>query len=261
MQDQDRDSAAPARPEVRSRRVTVGRTRLHYRVAGEGPPLVLVHGFSASSSWWRRNITHLARRHRVYALDVVGFGRSWPKRSFSLERAAENVVAWMEAVELPGADLCGHSMGGHLCIRLAATHPERVRKLVLVGATGLPLRTRLPLLAWRSVRTSGHTRFQLAPTAMTSALQAGPLILVSALRDLLSDDVKESLARITAPTLLIWGERDLVVPLEFGQALHLGIAGSRLAVVPGAGHQLMFECAEQFNRLVLDFLDTPSASD
>jgi pimeloyl-ACP methyl ester carboxylesterase len=79
-------------------------------------------------------------------------------------------------------------------------------------------------------------------------------VLWSALRDLLADDVQTVLAGIATPTLLVWGERDVLVPLELGRMLHQAIAGSRLVVVPGAGHNVMYECPEQFNRLVLDFL-------
>ena len=244
----------PGAVRVRSSCAYVGHTRLHYRVAGDGPPLVLVHGYGAASSWWRHNMGPLAEQRRVYAPDLGGFGRSWPKHQFSLERTVECLDAWMQELDLPCADLCGHSMGGHVCLRLAAAHPERVRKLVLVDASGLPLHTRLLPLAWRSLRSQGHTHFRFAPIAMATALQAGPLVLWSALHALLADDVHSVLSGIAAPTLLVWGERDLLVPLELGQALHQAIQGSRLVVVPDAGHNVMFERPEQFNRLVLDFL-------
>jgi pimeloyl-ACP methyl ester carboxylesterase len=245
-----------ARPtSVRSGHVQVGRSRLHYRVAGEGPPLVLVHGYSGSSSWWRNNIRALATRRRVYALDLVGFGRSWPKHYFSLERGIAHIVSWMDQMGIEQTDFCGHSMGGHICMRLAAAHPRRVRKLVLANASGLPLNARLLPLAWRGVRSSGHTRFRFAPTVVNTALQAGPLVLWSALRDLLADDVQEELAHVTAPTLIIWGEADVLVPVEIGQALHLAIGNSRLIRVPGAGHNVMYERPIQFNRAVLTFLD------
>jgi pimeloyl-ACP methyl ester carboxylesterase len=239
---------------VRSSHACVGHTRLHYRVAGDGPPLVLVHGYGAASSWWRHNMGPLAAQRRVYAPDLGGFGRSWPKHRFSLERTVACLESWMQELGLPCADLCGHSMGGHVCLRLAAAHPERVRKLVLVDASGLPLHTRLLPLAWRSLRSHGHMRFRFAPIALATALQAGPLVLWSALHDLLADDVQTVLSGIAAPTLLVWGERDLLVPLELGRALHQAIQGSRLVVVPDAGHNVMFERPEQFNRLVLDFL-------
>ena len=239
---------------VRSSHACIGQMRLHYRVAGDGPPLVLVHGYGAASSWWRHNMGPLAEQRRVYALDLGGFGRSWPKHHFSLERTVECLVSWMQELGLPCVDLCGHSMGGQVCLRLAAAYPEHVRKLVLVDASGLPLHTRLLPLAWRSLRSHGHTHFRFAPIAMATALQAGPLVLWSALHDLLADDVQTVLSGIAAPTLLVWGERDLLVPLELGRALHGAIQGSRLVVVPDAGHNVMFERPEQFNRLVLDFL-------
>jgi len=244
----------PGAVRVRSSWACVGHTRLHYRVAGDGPPLVLVHGYGAASSWWRHNMGPLADQRRVYAPDLGGFGRSWPKHRFSLERTVECLDSWMQALGLPCADLCGHSLGGHVCLRLAAAHPERVRKLVLADASGLPLQTSLLPLAWRSLRSQGHTRFRFAPIALATALQAGPLVLWSALHALLADDVQSVLSGIAAPTLLVWGERDLLVPLELGQALHQAIQGSRLVVVPDAGHNVMFERPEQFNRLVLDFL-------
>ena len=246
--------APPGAVVVRSYRVRIGPTRLHYRVAGDGPPLVLIHGYSASSSWWRKNIAALAARHRVYALDLAGFGRSWPKRSFTLDRGAEDILAWMQALGLERADFCGHSMGGQLCMRLAATQPQRVRRLVLANASGLPLNARLLPLAWRGLRSGGHMRFRFAPTVVQTALQAGPLVLWSALRDLLADDVRAVLERIEAPTLIVWGDADVVVPLELGQALHLAIPQSRLVVLPGAGHNVIYERADEFNRLVLDFL-------
>ncbi len=249
-------SPRPITPHVASRRVQVGRTRIHYRVAGrpDAPPLVLVHGYSASSSWWRRNIAGLAAGHRVYALDLAGFGRSWPKRRFSLSEAAHDIRAWMREMGLERADFCGHSMGGHICINLAAAYPEQVGRLVLVDASGLPLGGDLRHLAWRSVRASAHTRFSFAPILVGTSLQAGPLVLLTALHGLLDDDVQRVLGRIAAPTLVVWGERDVLVPLALGRALHAAIDDARLAIVSGAGHNVMYECPTEFNRLVLDFL-------
>lgn len=255
-----RRSVRPLPPRVASRRVRVGRARIHYRVAGDpaGPPLVLVHGYSASSAWWRRNIAGLAARHRVYALDLAGFGRSWPKRHFSVREAAHDIRAWMDEVGLEQADFCGHSMGGHICIHMAATYPRRVRRLVLVDASGLPLGARLPGLAWRGFRSSGHTHFRFAPTVVGTSIQAGPLILWSALRDLLADDVQGVLSRIAAPTLIVWGECDVLVPLALGRAIHAAIPNARITVVPGAGHNVMFECPAEFNHMVMDFLASPA---
>ncbi len=246
---------------VTAHSVRAGRARVHYLTAGEGPPLVLIHGLSASSRWWSRNINALAAGRRVYALDMVGFGRSWPKHRFSLDRATEAVLAWMDAIGLKQADFCGHSMGGQLCIRLAAAHPARVDRLVLVNASGLPLGAPALRLAWRCVRSSGHTRFTFAPIVLRTTLQAGPFVLLGATRSLLRDDVGAMLAHgIAAPTLVVCAERDVLIPPAVGRALHAAIPGSRLVVIPGAGHNVMYELAPRFNGLVLDFLArTPTA--
>jgi len=241
--------------DIGSYRVRVGGSYMYYRVAGAGPPLVLIHGFSASSVWWRRNMKGLATRHRVYALDLVGFGRSWPKHHFSLDYAVDAIVAWMRAVDLERADVCGHSMGGHLAIHLTTLYPELVRCLVLADASGLPLGDGLFPLAVRGLRSNAAYGFGLAPTVVGTALQAGPLVLWGALRGLLADDVNGVLARIAAPTLVIWGEIDVLVPLASGRMLQEAIPGARLAVIPQAGHNAMYERPEIFNRLVLEFLD------
>ncbi len=248
-------SRPPAEVPIIARTLRVGGSRLHYLSAGEaGPPLVLVHGFSSSSRWWRHNIGPLARQHRVYALDLVGFGRSWPKHRFTLDRAMEAVLLWMDAVGLERADLCGHSMGGFLCMRLAAAYPELVRRLVLVDAAGLPFDAPLATLMRRAYRSSRHTGLRFVPTSVTTTLQAGPLVLLQAARDLLGRDARDLLSQIRTPTLVIWGEEDALIPLSLGLSLHMGIAHSRLAVIPGAGHNVMYEQPEAFNLLVLDFL-------
>jgi len=236
--------------------VRAGGARLHYLVSGTGPPLVLVHGLSGSSRWWIRNIEALAAGRRVYALDLVGFGRSWPKHHFSLDWAMDSLLAWMDALGLPQADFCGHSMGGQLCMRLAATHPARVGRLVLVNASGLPLNASPLRLAWRCVRSSGQSRFRFAPTVVRTSLQAGPLVLWGASRSILGDNIVTTAAHIRAPTFIICGGCDVLVPLTLGHTLREVIPGSRLTVIADAGHNVMYDCASSFNQLVLEFLRT-----
>src|SRR4051812_23367957 len=102
-------------------------------MVGEGEPVVLVHGLSGSTRWWTRNIGALARGYRVYLVDLPGFGAMHRlRRHFVLAEAASWLVAWMEAVGLENAHLVGHSMGGYVCLQLAAQRPEVVCRLVLV---------------------------------------------------------------------------------------------------------------------------------
>lgn len=229
---------------------------MHYRVSGEGPPMVLVHGLSGSSRWWRRNLKALARRHRVYSLDLSGYGAARRQRALSVRDSAALIGDWLEAEQLSEVTLVGHSMGGHICIRVAAGHPGRVENLVLVCASGL-----LKASAYRTALNlpraliTGRKRF--VPRILTDALLAGPLNLWRNASDLLKDSVQDCLPLISSRTLVVWGERDALVPLPLGVLLAESIQGARLEVIPGAGHVVMVDAPEQFNAAVLNFVDGP----
>src|SRR5947209_12175573 len=105
--------------------VQVGQITVYYQMVGEGEPLVLVHGLSGSLRWWRRNVPVLAEHYRVYLIDLPGFGmmRHFPRR-MTLDEVADGLVAWIKAVGLQKVSLIAHSMGGYICMRVAATRPE-----------------------------------------------------------------------------------------------------------------------------------------
>lgn len=229
---------------------------VRYEVAGSGDPVVLVHGLSGSTRWWARNVPDLARRYRVYLVNLPGFGAPHrPGPRFVLSEATSWLLAWMEAVGLEGAHLVGHSMGGYLCLKVAAHRPDVVRKLVLVDPAGMPPhRTMLghvgPLL--HAVR---YARPAFLPVLVRDALYAGPLTLLKTTRDLLAEDVREDLRQVEAPTLLVWGDRDPLIPPSIGDVMRAEIPDSRLLVIEETGHNPMFDKPETFNAALLAFLD------
>lgn len=250
-----RDGWGETRIELSRREVRVGGYPAHYEVAGEGEPVVLVHGLSGSTRWWSRNVGALSEHYRVHLLNLPGFGavrRARPR--FVLAEAPSWLLAWMEAVGLERAHLVGHSMGGYLCLRLAASRPELVRKLVLVDPAGVPpgramLGHLAPLLL-----AARHGAPSFLPVLVRDALHAGPFTLLRAARDLLAEDVREDLRRVQAPTLLVWGEKDVLIPPSVGDLMRAEIPGSRLLVIEGAGHNPMFDRPAEFDAALLAFL-------
>lgn len=242
--------------ETSEREVRVEGYPVRYRVAGEGDPLVLVHGLSGSTRWWSRNVPALAERYRVHLVNLPGFGTIRPfRRRFVLAEAASWLLAWIEAVGLEsGVHLVGHSMGGYLSLRLAARRPEVVRKLVLVDPAGVPsgrgmLGHFVPLLL--AARYATPT---FLPVLARDAFYAGPVTLLRASRDLLAEDVRGDLRRVEAPALLIWGKNDTLIPPSAGELMRAGIPDSRLLVIEGAGHNPMFDRPREFDRALLAFL-------
>lgn len=225
-----------------------------YGLAGVGPPLVLVHGLAGSSRWWRHNVPALARQFRVYTIDLVGFGGSRGGPPFALNEAPAILGAWLRQLDLAPCALVGHSMGGLVAADLAAAAPELVSRLVLVDAAALPIGRRYVRHLWGLAGIARYARLSLLPVLLADSLRAGPRTLLGAIWQLLAADISPRLGAIRAPTLVIWGEHDKLLPLELGRRLQASIPGAELAVIAGAGHNPMWERPPAFNQALLAFL-------
>lgn len=221
-----------------------------------GEPLILVHGLSASALWWRRNIAALARQYRVYLLDLPGFGsmhRLYYR--FALDDMADWLLAWMGVMDIAQANLIGHSMGGYICLHVAAHQPEKVRRLVLVAPAGLPYKKSMFGYVFPLTLAVHYAAPTFLPILFYDALRVGPVTFFSATGDLLRKDLRHILKSITVPTLLVWGTNDTLVPATFASVFRQEIPGSRLLLLNKAGHVAMYDAAREFNNAVLAFLN------
>ena len=241
------------------RHIATGAARWVYLQEGNGPPLILVHGLSGSTRWWDRNVGALAERFTVYAVELQGFASN-RGRVMEPRASAAALAGFMDLVAIPRAHIVGHSMGGHISLHLAATYPEKVDRLVLAAPSGLIRRGLLSMFP-RLALSSLYGALDFAPTIALDALRAGPLNLFLAARGLLKDNVEASLASIRAPTLVVAAERDALVPPELCATVAAGIKGAELVELRGAGHNLMWDRADDFNTTVLEFLLRSDAAD
>lgn len=243
-------------------------------------PLLLIHGFGASMFSFRHQIDEMAQSRRVTAIDLPGFGYSDRPLDADLSHSAHvtRLISLMDRLGIERAVIVGHSMGGAIALRLAAEHPGRVAGLVLAGAAHpnqrppSPLvrlmRPLLPLVLATFVGT-GRLRAQLRrmvydPAFITDEVAAGyiePLRLRGTAATLInqissvSRDQPVAVQTITAPTLLLWGESDRVVPPPTGARLLADLPASRIEMISRAGHFLLEEQPQACNRAINAFLE------
>lgn len=264
--------------------------RAVYRVAGEGPAVVLIHGMLNSSSHWHEVASVLAERHTVVAPDLIGHGDSAaPRGDYSLGAHAASIRDVMAAIGIERATLVGHSLGGGVAMQFFYQFPQRVERLALVSSGGLGrevsplLRTAaLPgvsalLSATINPRLLGAIR-ETGSAMRRRGMQKGAYLqaLARALRPLQSPGAREAFLqtlravidvrgqRVSAtdrlyllesmPTLIVWGERDHTIPIEHGRSAHRAIPGSAFRTLPGVAHFPNLEDPEGLSRALLEFI-------
>ncbi len=235
----------------------IGGACVRWVQAGTGPPLLLLHGYAGSAHWWVRNIAALARTHTVFALDLPGFGASRMPGRYTFARTVELLAAWMEANSIGCADVVGHSMGGQIAMLLAAAHTGRVRRLVLIAPAGIPFTTDLLRTAGRAFGSRMASDPRFTPIVMGGAISTSPRILWQAVRQIRDIDVRSLVRSLTVPTLILWGTRDRLLPVENAATLSAAIARAQVTIVPDASHILFFEQAGRVNEAILSFLAQP----
>lgn len=226
--------------------------RLHAVHEGDGEPVVLLHGLSGSCRWWRHTIPGLRDGYRVHVPEMIGFGESrGAVRHPTLPEMAGLLVRWLDTLGADRTHFVGHSMGAQVAVHLAGRWPDRIDRLVLTDAAGIPhplTPDHLLSVAGELLRPRAWGRLDFLPTIVADALRTGPRTLARALRSIVADDLRPLLPRITAPTLLLWGEHDPFTPVHDGEAIAELIPDARLVVIEGASHNPMADRPATFNR-------------
>ncbi|HSP33447.1 MAG TPA: alpha/beta fold hydrolase [Thermoanaerobaculia bacterium] len=263
-------SVAVVRAAGMSRRsVRIDGHRIEYLTGGSGPPLVMIHGIGGKAEDYALLFRHFTRRHRVYALDLLGSGGSdTPDVDYSIAMHAGVLRGFLDAMDLRTTDVMAVSMGGWIALKFAAEHPERVRRLALVSTGGFAFETealtestfsprdiaalrrslylqsdraaRLPKFVLRDLLRRARERRWINERAMRSMLTG---------RDL----VERKLGALRMPVLLVWGTRDRLIPFSVAHRIRDEVPHAELFAIEGGSHLAVIERRREAVPAILDF--------
>jgi pimeloyl-ACP methyl ester carboxylesterase len=272
-------------------RLSIHGNQVAYRRAGKGPVLVLLHGIAGSSETWLPVMRLLQRDYTVLAPDFLGHGSSAkPPGDYSLGNHAAGLRDFLDLLEVQSATVVGQSYGGGVAMQFAYQFPERCERLVLVDAGGLgrevswmlrlvtlpgaeyllpvlfsaPVRdcgdSIIRFLQDRGIRYARATEVWRSFASLTDASNRGAFVRTMRAVVEPGGQAVSAMDRLYLaagmPTLIVWGDKDKIIPLSHGQQAHEAIPNSRLEVMKGVGHFPHVEEPFRFVELLLDFLQT-----
>jgi len=257
---------------LRSQTATVSGREVRYFVGGKGQPLIVVHGGAGGAIAWTRTAAELCRQFRVYVPDMPGFGLSQPAADgFQMSQFVEFIDRFSSRMGLDRFHLVGHSLGGAVALHYALKSPEKVKRLVLVSSLCLgkeiALWIRALSLSW-VIRPLGAAVMWLTRAALGLARRlnvpvelADPVVRMKMTIGQAVSTFKgqctvllDKLPGLAMPTLLVWGNRDAVVPMKHALAAAGAIPDCRVHIFQGCGHSVYREKAEEFSSVVRRFL-------
>ena len=273
------------------RRMT-GEYDLHYHEAGNGPPILLLHGSGPGVSGWSNfagNFPVFAQNFRTLCPDMPGFGNSpaVPWRDVYPRVAADAVRWFLDELQIPAIDIVGNSMGGNVASEFALAHPDRVRRLVLMGPGGLAVNTFSPALsegarrlfeflsdptrprmvAWVETMVSDPAMITdaLIDERMTNALRPSAIANTASIFATFDNPDLNALPPLWArakdlhsPVLMVWGRDDRMLPFEGGLFPFRQLPDAELHVFSRCGHWAQIERKDEFERLVVEFVSRPT---
>ena len=243
--------------------------KLCYEVAGEGKPVIILHGWGCSKDTVQSITDHISKTHRVYALDMPGFGETPPPSEvFGIEQYTQVVEKFCRKLNIENPILIGHSFGGRISILFSSRN--QTSKVMLVDAAGIvPKRTLKYHIKVRSYKIykkllplfvgkqEAERRIEERRNRSGSAdYRAAQGIMRAIFVKIVNEDLKYVMPKIKAPTLMIWGELDTATPLSDARTMEKLIKGSGVAVMKGCGHYSFLDNPRQFFAIVDVFLNS-----
>ena len=253
--------------------------QMAYTDAGTGDPIVLIHGYPFNRSLWNEQVEALSSSYRVITPDLRGFGETdSSQETATMTRMAQDVAELMDQLDISRAVIGGLSMGGYVTLAFYKLFASRVRALILADTraqadTAEAKQTRAQQAEKALSEGMAGIADAMLPKLLTPETVSKHPDIVKRVRDMMlktkpegaaaalrgmaeRDDQTDLLSQISSPTLILVGAEDAITPVADGEKMHRGITGSRLVVLENAGHVSNLERTEQFNKALLDFLES-----
>lgn len=223
--------------------------------------LVFIHGWGVSSEIWKPLYYFLQNDFEIYTLDLPGFGKTPIEKAMTLKDYADFVRDFLKNNNITNPIIVGHSFGGAVATKFALLYPDKISKLILVGAAAI----RQPRRKMIFVKKAADILKPLLPEKIrklilkllkydkTDYAQIESPELKETFKNVIKEDLQPHFHLIKTPTLVIWGEKDAITPLEEGKIIAENIPGAKFAIVKNTGHFLFLEKPNEFIKLIKNF--------
>lgn len=258
---------------MKEEKIIIDGLEINYKIAGQGEPLLIWHGWGGSSDSWQKIQEILSQNFQVFSLDLPGFGKSSnPPNSWRVDDYLSILSNFIEKKSLNDFYLVGHSFGGGLAAKFTAENPQKVKALVLTGAAIFRSKKRLN---WRQKIASGLAKFgsifermpligkSLYPLARRFIYRFAGVhdysransVMKEIFKNVISEDLSSCLPQIKTPTLILWGRNDKSTPMQDALAAQKLIFGSQLKIIKKANHSPHLTQPEETARSISSFFD------
>jgi pimeloyl-ACP methyl ester carboxylesterase len=252
--------------EIKEQKIKVSGLDINYKIIGEGKPFLILHGWSSKSDRWNKVAEILAERHyQVIIPDLPGFGKSdEPKNSWNLDNYVEFVEKFVKVVGLEKFILAGHSFSGAICIKYAIKNPNNIEELFVLAPACIRrdnFRKKFFRIISKLFRVysfiPGYRLFRKAFYKFIirkSDYQYTDGIMKETYLKIINEDLSGILNKVKTRTIIIWGDKDDIVPIKQGKEINMKISGSKLVVIPGADHKLEIKTPEALASGILEHI-------
>lgn len=245
--------------------------KINYKITGQGPPILILHGWGGSSGSWVEVAEILAKeKFKIIIPDLPGFGKSkTPPKPWNIADYAEWVIDFANSQDWKEFFTLGHSFGGRIAIKLATQYPQRVKKLILCCSAGIKPKpdAETKIIFW--LTKIGNAIFTPKPLKRFKDTARNLFYIFlrhkdyvkadrtmrETIKKVLEEDLLSDLPKIKTKTLIIWGEKDKMVPLKYAYIFKEKIENSKLEIIPKVGHTPNLERPERLTQTILNFLE------